>query len=86
MKIVLGGAQLADSYGISNQKSFIPKKELKKFFELSVKKNNYIDTASNYKKSLETISKFNKDYKFKIILKIDIGNNKKQIKLISEIK
>ena len=28
MKIVLGGAQLADSYGISNQKNFIPKKEL----------------------------------------------------------
>ena len=38
MKIVLGGAQLADSYGISNQKSFIPKKELKKIFELSLKK------------------------------------------------
>ena len=77
MKIVIGGAQLADSYGISNQKKFIPKKELEKIFDLSVKKkNNYIDTASNYKKSLETISKFNKDYKLKIILKIDIGNNK----------
>ena len=49
MKIVLGGAQLADSYGISNQKSFIPKKELKKIFELSLKKkNNYIDTASKF--------------------------------------
>ena len=42
MKIVLGGAQLADSYGISNQKNFIPKKELEKIFDLSLKKKTII--------------------------------------------
>ena len=76
MKIVLGSAQFADRYGISNNKSFISKKDLKKIFDLSKKKNNIIDTASNYKKSLETIASYNHKYKFKINLKIELGNNK----------
>ncbi len=76
MKIVLGSAQFADRYGISNNKSFISKKDLKKIFDLYKKKNNIIDTASNYKKSLETIASYNHKYKFKINLKIEIGNHK----------
>ena len=66
MEIVLGSAQFADRYGISNNKSFIPKKDLKKIFENSKKKNQLIDTASNYKDALETIASYNHKYKFKI--------------------
>ena len=32
MDIILGGAQLADSYGISNKKKGIKNKELEKFW------------------------------------------------------
>lgn len=38
MELILGSAQFADSYGISNNKSFISKKDLKKIFSISKKK------------------------------------------------
>mgnify|MGYP006075544821 CR=1 FL=1 len=76
MKLILGGAQFADKYGISNNKSHISKKDLKKIFELSANKSNFIDTAFNYKGSLETIAKYNHQYDFKINLKIDVGKTK----------
>ena len=75
MELILGSAQFADSYGISNNKSFISKKDLKKIFSIS-KKKKFIDTAYTYKGSLETIKQYNYKYKFKINLKIDIGSNK----------
>ena len=76
MKLILGSAQFADRYGISNKKSRIQKKDLRKIFELSKNKNIIIDTAFNYKGSLNVIAKYNNQYNFKINLKIDIGKTK----------
>ena len=74
MKVVLGSAQFADRYGISNFKSSISRSSLIKIFNYYEGKKIFIDTAFNYKGSLETISKCN--FNFKINLKIDIGQNK----------
>ena len=73
MKLVLGGAQFADRYGISNNRSHIQKKDLEKIFKFSKNDKIFIDTAFNYKGSIDTIAKYNDRYNFKINLKIDIG-------------
>ena len=74
MKLILGGAQIADTYGVSNTKKGIIQRDLKKIFNHK-NKIRYIDTANTYKNSLETLSKYYKKYNLNINLKIDIGKN-----------
>ena len=74
MELILGGAQIADLYGVSNRKKGINQSELKKIFKHK-NKIRYIDTANTYKNSLETLSKYYKKYNLNINLKIDLGKN-----------
>ena len=74
MELILGGAQIADSYGVSNRKKGINQSELKKIFKHK-NKIRYIDTANTYKNSLETLSKYYKKYNLNINLKINLGKN-----------
>ena len=57
MRLILGGAQIATNYGVSNKKNSINKKDLEKIFKFN-KEGKFIDTANSYKNSLETISKY----------------------------
>jgi hypothetical protein len=75
MKLILGGAQFGQRYGIYNKKII-------KFIELTrsinlAKKNKIfiIDTSFNYKKSHHTIEKLNLK-NFKIITKLKLKNKK----------
>ena len=79
MDLILGGAQLADNYGVSNKKKGINFYDLKKIFKYKNKKK-IIDTAYNYKGSIEIISKYLNQYNLNVNLKIDLGNNQNYIK------
>ena len=72
-KIVLGGAQLGNKYGIFSKGTKMKNRnELKKIFKLSIKnKLNFVDTAHDYRNSEKIIGKLSKN-KFKIISKINI--------------
>lgn len=75
MRLCIGGAQISDNYGVSNKKSRINTNELYKIFELSKKyKIQNIDTAYSYKDSFNRISILNKKFKFKINMKIEVGD------------
>lgn len=83
MELILGGAQIADSYGISNKKKEINSEDLEKILNYK-NKIKIIDTANSYKGSLEKISKLYKDFDIKINLKINIGNGSKLSKKFFE--
>jgi len=75
-KLILGGAQLGNKYGIYSKASKMKNlNELKKIFEFSAKnKLEFIDTAQDYKNSEKIIGQLSKN-KFKIISKIKIQKN-----------
>ena len=75
MDIILGGAQLADSYGISNKKKGIKNKELEKIFSFKKNLRTIVDTADTYKNSIKVLSQYRKKYNLDINLKIDVGDN-----------
>ena len=72
-KLILGGAQLGNKYGIYSKASKMKNlNELKKIFEFSAKnKLEFIDTAQDYKNSEKIIGQLSKN-KFKIISKINL--------------
>lgn len=72
MKLILGGAQLGSKYGVSNNRNGINKKDLIKIFK-SKKISKIVDTAYNYKNSINVIKKYQKKFGLKVILKIDVG-------------
>ena len=78
-KIIIGTAQLDNKYGIFKDRKKITKKNIKEIFE-NLKKENYlfIDTFSDYKNSEKLLQNINLK-KFKIIGKIGILRNKKNI-------
>ena len=77
MKLVLGGAQLGQNYGLKIKKK-IPFNEIKSISSLCKKKNvRHIDTALSYKNSHKTIG--NTDLKnLKIITKLKLPQEKKK--------
>ncbi len=72
-KIIIGGAQLGNRYGIFSDKTKMTNEtEIKKIFNFSIKKKlKYIDTAHDYGNSEKVIGKFSKN-KFKIISKVNV--------------
>ena len=72
-KLILGGAQLGNKYGIYSKASKMKNlNELKKIFEFSAKNElKFIDTAQDYKNSEKVIGQLSKN-KFKIISKINL--------------
>ena len=75
-KIVLGGAQFGNNYGVFSKGTKMKKKnEIKKIFKFSLKnKLKYIDTAHDYKNSENIIGELSKK-KFFIISKINVPKN-----------
>ena len=86
-KIILGGAQFGNSYGIFSRKTKMKSKhEIKKIFNFSVRKKiKYIDTAHDYGNSENVIGKYSKP-KFKIISKIKVSQNIPEKKIDEFIK
>ena len=75
MRLCIGGAQISDNYGVSNKKGRINTNELYRIFDLSKQyKIKNIDTAYSYKDSFNRISILNKKFKFKINMKIEVGD------------
>ena len=72
-KLILGGAQLGNKYGIYSKASKMKNlNQLKKIFEFSAKNElKFIDTAQDYKNSEKVIGQLSKN-KFKIISKINL--------------
>ena len=72
-KLILGGAQLGNKYGIYSKTSKMKNlNELKKIFKFSAKNElEFIDTAQDYKNSEKIIGQLSKN-KFKIISKINL--------------
>ena len=85
MKLVLGGAQLGQNYGLKIKKK-IPFNEIKSISSLCKKKNvRHIDTALSYKNSHKTIG--NTDLKnLKIITKLKLPQEKKNIENWLDVK
>ena len=75
-KLILGGAQFGNKYGVFSEYSKMKdRKEIKKIFDFSSKKKlKYIDTAHDYRNSEDIIGKLSKK-NFLIISKINIPNN-----------
>lgn len=79
-KIIIGGAQLGTSYGISNIKKQTIANS-KKLIDLCIKKDiKIIDTAIEYKTNYKIINYISKKKKFKIITKLPHRQKKQNLK------
>ncbi|MBB44385.1 MAG: hypothetical protein CMM44_11585 [Rhodospirillaceae bacterium] len=75
MNICIGTAQIGSKYGVTNSEEF-DLNTVDKFLSLALRdKNNFIDTAHNYK-SEKIIGKFKKLDKFNVISKISLSQLK----------
>ena len=72
MKFIIGGAQLGQTYGITNEnKNLMSEVEVFKILEYCwISKIRDIDTAENYGRSLERIGKYHKNSKINLKLSI----------------
>ena len=93
MNICIGTAQIGNKYGVTNTKEF-DLKTVNKFLNLALSnKNNYIDTANNYK-SEKILGKYKRLNKFKVISKVALNGltiseknlEKKIKKILSNLK
>jgi len=85
MKLILGGAQFAQRYGIYNKK-VINFEELRRSINLAKKKKIFIiDTSFNYKNSHHAIERLNIN-NFKIITKLKLKNKKHIYSLNEQIR
>ena len=87
-KIILGTVQFGLNYGITNKNGKIDDKEIEKIFDFC---NNYsilyFDTAQDYGKSEDILSKFNKLYpNLKIITKAKFANKNIDITIDKSLK